>query len=388
MALFVNRHFPQQLSYRYFCSTKQQSKYQNTIKSYVPHSIQPVLLNWYLAFLLKGSIETGIFEAIPQTTDSISIDSICKQCNTSPDITYKIMRFMSSMGYTQETKNGYFSHNHNSLTLCKTGNAYHTINNFIDADIFCGKLKFDEYLKGNTFSQLNNEQSILEFLNNDSQKRQNLSGMLMEFAMASKEPELIENKHFNFAAYNKPLKVIDIGGGNGELMFHLINKNENIKGIVFEQESYVENAKQYWLNVFGINMDNMENMEFVIGDFFCKDDIIKYCQDCDVIIMKRVIHDFDDEKCGNILNNIREAMNDNNNNKKVLLICDLVLSDELNDMSDIGAKLIDLEMGYLLNWKERRLSQFDVLLNKYGFKRMNGYPKELGNIHIIAVTVE
>eukprot|EP01083_Nonionella_stella_P076307 207880_1 len=357
------------------------------MRTHVPSSIQPVLANWYLAFLLKGSIETGIFEAIPKEKgEYISANSICTQCNIAPQMGYKILRFMSSMGYTSEIKSGYFGHNYESLSLCEGGSAYYTMNHFLDADVFGGRLDYDSYFKGKSFKDLNGGQSILEFLENDNnKKRHNLFGTLMECVMSANEAELIDNTHFNFDKYSK---VIDIGGGTGELLYDIVGKHTHIKGVVFEQPHCVDKAKQHWEHAFGINIDQMENMKYVSGDVLNENDVMNHCKDCDVIIMKRVLHDFDDDACALILTNIRKAMLSNTSNiqeDKLLLICDLVLSDALNDTTDIGAKLIDLEMGYVLNWKERRLSQFDALFNKHGFQRVGGYPKELANIHIMAV---
>ena len=289
---------------------------------------------------------------------------------------------MSSLGYTKESRDGCFTHTDQSLDLCVGGNAHFTFNNFLDADHSRGKSKFAEYLKGATFQDLNEGNSLLDLLNNDNQKRANLSGALMELQMTASEPELLQKKHFDFSNYSK---VIDLGGGTGELMYHIVSSYDNINGIVFEQEKYIQTAKDYWMNVHNINMDQMDNMKFVVGDLFNETDVMTHCKDCDVIVMKRVIHDFEDEECGKILRNIKNAMGNDKN--KVLLICDLVLSDALNDMTDIGAKMMDLEMGYLLNWKERRLSQFDKMFEQHGFLRIDSYPRPLANIHVLAFKV-
>ena len=355
-----------------------QYRYFSDVKSYLPSSIQPVLLHWYLAIMLKGCIETGIFEKIPKDEDEcISIHDLCKQCRTQYDITYKSLRYMSSFGYTKEMKHGYLCHTNESLELCQDGNAYHTLQHFMDIDQ--NKLNFAGYLKGGTFENMNGN-PLLEIMNNDHKKRQNLSGTFKEIALTSNEAELLDkDKHFDFSEYQK---VIDLGGGIGELMFDIVNKYNHIEGYILEQEKHIQQAKQYWLHSWKIDIDKLDNLSFVKGDLFNQQDITRYCKDCDVIIMKRVLHDFDDEKCLKVLRNIRNAMVDEKG--KILLICDLVLSDDLNNPSDLGAKFIDLEMRYLLNWKERRLSEFDSLLNQCGFNRIDGYPKCLANIHVNA----
>ena len=52
---------------------------------FYPKSIEPVLLNWWLAFILRGSSECGIFDVIPTDLDNdnnvsyISLEDICNQ---------------------------------------------------------------------------------------------------------------------------------------------------------------------------------------------------------------------------------------------------------------------------------------------------------------------
>jgi len=188
---------------------------------------------------------------------------------------------------------------------------------------------------------------------------------------------LVTNKHFNFSGYKK---VIDMGGGFGDNVFSICSENRQIQGIIFEMDGIIDAGKSYWNNK---RIDiNEYNMSYVCGDFFSKDDVYKYCNDCDVITMKRILHDWTDDECTVILNNISHAMG--SDNSKRLLICDAIIGDELNNTYDLGYKLLDIEIGYILTGKERTLKEFDALLGECGFNRCDGYPKSLANLHVTA----
>eukprot|EP01084_Bolivina_argentea_P025962 48262_1 len=362
----------------------------NKMVEYTHLSLQPVLLNWYLTFILKGAMDTGILDTIPNeidnnnSVDCISVTDLCNKCNIEQDITYRALRFMSSMGFTKEVKKGYFIHTKESVDLCKNGAAYYSFKFYVDPYHTNARFKFGEMLRGiHGFHDIHKSihgESCFDRLSDDN-ARQIVWGLHDEMRASAKEPELIENRHFDLSDKDKYKKIIDIGGGIGELIYHICSKNEHIQGIVFDKKETINDAKQHYLS--SIERDHYVdiNMDFVEGDFFNENDVIKYCKDCDVIVLKRIIHDWSDEKCTKILQNIRKSIG---SKSSVLLICDLVLNDELNDYMDLGYKLLDLELFYLLNGKERRLSEFDQLLQKCGFMRIDGYPKTLASIHIMA----
>ena len=161
---------PIQYSKRLFCTkkypitsssinTKTDLNAYNKMHKYYPSALQPVLLNWYLAFILKGAIDTGIFDIIPyddnnnNNNNHISINDICNKCNIEKDITYRALRFMSSMGYTKEisinNEKGYFIHTKESSEFRKNGgNSYYSLKFYLDPYVANGRFKFDEILRG------------------------------------------------------------------------------------------------------------------------------------------------------------------------------------------------------------------------------------------------
>ncbi len=146
--------------------------------------------------------------------------------------------------------------------------------------------------------------------------------------------------------------IMDVGGGSGSLLEKILSQNDNIeKGILFELSSTIENAKKIHLK-----KTLREKLEFISGNFFEELPVR-----ADTIIISRILHDWDDEKCVKILNNIYKALEENGK----LLILETVVPD--NPRYDIG---VTLNFNLLVNvgGKERNLLEFENLLQKVGFK--------------------
>eukprot|EP01084_Bolivina_argentea_P265137 449302_1 len=386
--LHIETSTSSQIGFRSFSKKINKNDEDNKINQYFPMSIQPILLNFYLAFFLRASIDTGIFDAIPKDeNESISIEDICKQCNLDKDITYRCLRYMSSMGYTKEVKvgdkSGFFHHTKESADLRKDGQAYYTLRAFIDPFWKNSWFQFSDYLKhtyGNgpdTFEKLNG-QSYWDRIANNEMARKDLYGTLNELNELQTETEInnVITDYISDIDINNR-NIIDIGGGIGELIYDICVKDKHINGTLFDLDTTIEEASKVFAD-----KDEIENLKLVSGDFFNEDDVIKYGTDCNVFMLKRVIHDWDDEKNILILNNIRKAIGNDTKNK-ILLIFDAVLTDELNNSCDLGLKALNimLYMGHCA--KERQLSEYDALFKKTKFKRDPSYPKPFSNLNVI-----
>src|SRR4029078_13201194 len=98
-------------------------------------------------------------------------------------------------------------------------------------------------------------------------------------------------------------RVVDVGGGHGQLLSAILARNPHLSGVLFDLPSGVAAARQ------GTGGD-LPRTEFIAGDFF------ESVPTGDVYVIKKVVHDWDDEHAALILRNCRKAMRPNG---KVLL---------------------------------------------------------------------
>jgi SAM-dependent methyltransferase len=145
--------------------------------------------------------------------------------------------------------------------------------------------------------------------------------------------------------------IVDIGGGQGNLVEKILQFTPDIRGTVFDTASTIEKAKQ----VLG-NDAWSRRCSYVIGDFFAS-----VPQGAEAYLLCGVIHDWDDRRAIRILKNCRRATAE----KGRVLLVDMVVPD-LDATS--FSKLPDLNMLALTGGRERTKAEFHVLLDAADYK--------------------
>jgi len=145
--------------------------------------------------------------------------------------------------------------------------------------------------------------------------------------------------------------IVDIGGGQGNVLEKILQFTPAITGTVFDTASTIEKAKQ----VLGNDVWS-RRCSYVIGDFFTSAP-----QGADAYLLCGLIHDWDDRRAIRILKNCRRAMPEQG---RVLLV-DMVVPDLDATSSN---KLPDLNMLALTGGRERTKAEFHVLLDAADYK--------------------
>jgi len=145
--------------------------------------------------------------------------------------------------------------------------------------------------------------------------------------------------------------IIDVGGGHGGLITSILEKNPQVKGVLFDAAEVIEGARPK-IQAAGLS----DRLETVAGDFFKS-----VPEGGDAYVMKWIIHDWDDEKSNTILRNIRNRMQPNS--KLILVDCVVPETDEPH-----FSKFIDLNMLVMTGGKERTEKEFAQILEAAGFK--------------------
>jgi hypothetical protein len=91
---------------------------------------------------------------------------------------------------------------------------------------------------------------------------------------------------------------MDVGGGVGDLMSAILRKYRFIRGIVFDLPHCAEGARE---NPAAAGV--AERAEFIGGSFF-----ESVSRGADAIVLKSIIHDWNDERCAGILQNCHGAL--------------------------------------------------------------------------------
>lgn len=144
--------------------------------------------------------------------------------------------------------------------------------------------------------------------------------------------------------------VVDIGGGNGEVITAILQHFPGVHGVLFDLPHVIDRAAN---NIVASGLS--DRCELVGGSFF-----ETVASGGDAYIMRHIIHDWSDDDAVNILTNCRKAMNPGG---KVLVVEAVI--EEGNGPSPF--KWLDLSM-LMIGGKERTHAQFDIIFTKAGLK--------------------
>ncbi|WP_118987622.1 methyltransferase [Photorhabdus sp. CRCIA-P01] len=156
-------------------------------------------------------------------------------------------------------------------------------------------------------------------------------------SLMSKDSDKMIEKLFDIYDFNQHDKILDVGGGEGNL---LIRMSEKVK-----EKHYAVLDRYNALPAY-------KNIDFIDGDFF-KSIPTGY----DLYILKNVIHDWPDNDAILILENCREAMG----NSATMLLITLMKKPQARII-----KYFDILMDVSSLGKERDLTEFEYLADQAG----------------------
>ncbi|KAK9138125.1 hypothetical protein Sjap_008719 [Stephania japonica] len=149
----------------------------------------------------------------------------------------------------------------------------------------------------------------------------------------------------NYKGFDNLKVVVDLGGGIGTVLKMLISQYPNIRGINIDLPHVIARAPP------------ISGVEHVVGDVFGS------IPKADAILMKNVLHIWNDEQCIAILKNCYDALPDNG---KVIVI-DMVLP-AFPEPTIASKSFYGMDITMILHGgKERTKTEFKTLARKAGF---------------------
>ncbi|MFE4634781.1 methyltransferase [Streptomyces sp. NPDC056773] len=161
------------------------------------------------------------------------------------------------------------------------------------------------------------------------------------------------------AAAGSPRTVVDIAGGNGELLARILAAHPALRGVLLERPHAVEAARRT-LDAAGCG----DRCDYRAGDF------ADTPTGGDVYVLSRVLHDWDDDRCREILRHCARAMSE----EADLLIVERLLP---ADGSPSLATAWDLHMACNVGGRERHARDYVGLLADAGLQLCTSSPLPL-----------
>jgi hypothetical protein len=150
--------------------------------------------------------------------------------------------------------------------------------------------------------------------------------------------------------------VCDLGGGRGGLLTEILLAYPEARGLLYDQPQVVEHPER--LQQAGL----LDRCEVVAGDFFAS-----VPAGHDLYVLKRILHDWDDERCIQILRNVHRAMGDD---ARLLVIEGIVTPQDADSL----VRECDVSIMTFLRGRIRSDDEFAALFAATGFERVSIVP--------------
>ena len=295
-------------------------------------SLSGDMVGFWRTQTIASAVELGVFEVLPATTTAIA-----QKLQLHSDRLVRLLRALSELNLIQEVsgvwrateRGSYLRHDH-PLTLSHA--ALEFGHHF---SVMWRKLPTALRRKGEWTSP-----DIFGMLASDPKRGELHHQMLRSYAL------------HDYSCVPAALslvgteRVIDAGGGLGDLADVLLTRYPALDLTVLDRPEVIQQARAI--------QPRREQITWLARDFF--GDWATYA---DVVVMARVLHDWDDADALRILVRARESMPRGGR----LHIVEMVLSD-----GDPSGALCDLHLLMVTGGRERTLAQYEDLLVRSGFK--------------------
>jgi O-methyltransferase domain/Dimerisation domain len=147
-------------------------------------------------------------------------------------------------------------------------------------------------------------------------------------------------------------RLCDVGGGHGDLLAEVLLRHPRLAAVLLDSPSVLATARPF-LASRGVE----DRVELAAGSFF---DAVP--AGCDAYLLKNVLHDWDDLRCGRILDNCRRAMQAG---QRLLVVEAIVEQDTTREMGPLS----DLQMMIVCSGgRERGRADYAGLFSAAGFR--------------------
>lgn len=298
--------------------------------------------NLWLSGAIGAAAELGIADILKKGPKTIG--ELAKLTGTLEYPLYRVMRALASNDIFKESKNRCFSLTPLAVAMQEEQMKYFIIQhlNKMHFQMFgemmhslkTGRNSSELFIKDGLFDHIGKSPELNEMFN----KAMTNTSVMQVAAILPVFP------------FNKYKNIIDVGGGQGFFLSAILSKFRSLEGIVFDLPHVVSNARQFF-EKYGV----ADRAGAVGGSFF---ETIP--AGGDLYMLKNILHDWNDDECLKILQNIRLVLPPEGR----LLVMEAVIEEDNNPSF---GKMIDLLMMVGVNGRERTKSEFEALLQKAGF---------------------
>ena len=303
----------------------------------------------YMAALpVAGAVRLGVPDAVGDTERPA--DEVAGELGTDPTATGRLLRALAALGLADESRPGVFAlTGRGALLRSDRGDSMAPFVSMfldpamveawghLDESVRTGRTSFDTVFGTDFFGHLAAHPALSRTFN--ASMRQ---GTL---ATARVLPSTVDLAGAEVVA--------DVGGGDGTLLAAMLAAHPGVRGILVDT---AEGSAQSAPVLEAARV--ADRCDVVVADFFREVPV-----EADVVLIKSVVHDWDDERCRVILGHVRAALRVGGR----LLVIEPVMPETVDGKLPPIMYLSDLNMLVNVGGRERTEPEFRALLASAGF---------------------
>jgi hypothetical protein len=305
------------------------------------------LLGQFIARSLAVAAELGIADLL--RAGPLSLDELAARTGSNPDALYRMLRALASIEVFVEQPGKLFGNS--ELSECLRSDVEGSLGPMarwlgdvsgwtawgrFDHSVRTGAPAFDAVFGADCFTWMQSHPDSLSIFQQAMSGYSALTGQAVADA-------------YDFSSTGT---LLDVGGGHGTFLSLLLSRNPKLSGILLDRAEVVGPAAATFARA-----SQSGRVRLVSGNFF--DGVPG---GADSIVLKHIVHDWDDEQCARLLGHCRRSLPEGGR----LLVVESVLSDE---PEGAFTKFLDLEMLVVTSGgRERSSAEFERLLARSGFE--------------------
>lgn len=302
--------------------------------------IMQLILGFANTSVIYALVKTGVIEQMHQQPKTLS--ELADACHLNNDVLHRVLRFATVIGVVAQNEDQY------SLTETGTLLLKDVRGSFQGFILHGGSEPIQRSWQNLAYSLTTGDSAFEQvmgdgFMNYINQHPEHATPFHQLMSRNTTMAARAITEAYDFSDFNT---VCDIGGGQGVLLQSILTANPHLTGILFDQKNVLKN------NVLA---DMSDRVQILDGNFF------ESVPMADVLMLKNVVHGWNDEKCQPILAQCKKVMKPSSR----LLIIENVMTSP----ADLMTAMMDLQMKVVMDTgRERTEEEFSTLLLKAGLR--------------------
>lgn len=294
---------------------------------------------WASLMLCHSLVKTGVFEQM--AAGPLTVDDLAGACHLHAPTLHRVLRMTTALEITAREGAHYCLTSLGRAMLKDTPGSLHTNLVMAGADAYLRPWQNFAYTLATGKSAFTHVMGMpfFDYLEQHPELGIPFQRTQAAYSLMSDPPLAAA---YDFSPFNT---VCDVGGGQGVFLKRILEAHPHLRGVLLDMPGVTANH---------VLADLGDRVEVIAGSFF------EHVPSADLLILKAVLHDWSDEKCGVILARCREAMPPDGR----LLVIDRLLTEPVDVMSGF----YDLHMLQQIGGRERTEPEMRALLGSAGMR--------------------